>query len=509
MENDNLISGSNYGIYDYGIVGENAKFRLSGVNPQLEITASVPNPSSSFGFISYSGGMGSTHFISPFDLGGGDYAFVATPELNPPPAGNYTETATFLERATVGQVRAQETTASYYNNSGTGTSKNTNFLNVHVTASVDKYDFLSYGGETRMVYHSDDNNVQNSYSFQIFVNDSFASAPVMETVGGDVVVTPGTSPVSGSTYKIIQYTLGNSPYIPWYTLLLENVNPTALSVSGALVEYNNTKYWINSGQGEYAFLWINGQQINYSELRIQQGFATSPVVGTDTVTYIGEPTANEIVQIVPDPLGTSLNNIFVVGNYDNTNYAGHEIIYSGETRYVVDMTRDISTNVLTIVINSPFSSSPANKILGSDVTYGPAAAPGEVIFYSSGSILDPTVFIYATTGSYTVNIGDQMTYLGETRNVTDAYNTGNTYFIAIDTAFSNNIAGEIMGVDIIITPAPQSGKQLIPSERTVPRDDLVPDIRTVPENDLTPDVRDVPRADLVPDVINKGGLIPS
>jgi len=148
-----------------------------------------------------------------------------------------------------------------------------------------------------------------------------------------------------------------------------------------------------------------------------------------------------------------------------------------------------------ISVNEPLSPVPVIDL--DTITYTREPMSDEVVSQNSEELL-------VLTGIYSVSVGQQLTYSGETRTVTWAYQLGESgqfTSIGISSNFTNSLVSKILGVDITISAAPPvpSGKRFIPP----------PAERTVSEGDLTPDIRSVPRTDLVPDVIDKDKLIPS
>lgn len=449
-----LVSGSNYTINS--LIGENnTDYTLSG--------AIATNGAK--GFMEYS-----SNIYFQQESGG---IFIATPALDPAPTVDVS-TITFSGYASNGQVITQSISL-------------TKKLIVNVTASAGAGDFLEYGGETRLITNAEHQVVGDDLLFsayQLTLNDIFTTNPIRKVIGTDIVVTPGVTAVSGSSYKILSYVTASSggggaagpppPVEP--SIILQGVNPYTWPVNGAYVQYSGQQYWLRR---------------DGANLKANTAFDPAPVLGLSTVTYLREPVANEIYQYSDGLLQVTPTVTALDPNYD---YGGYILNYNDESRYITE-TADIigEQNYFGIIINSAFTTSPVTKILGTEVTLGDAPVNGQVVVQTD------TPSLQVITGSV-VNAGDQLTYSGETITVVSVNEIDQFVYLDTDIGFSNDPIGKVLGVDITISAAPPapSGKRLIPP----------PGERTVPENDLTPDVRDVPRNDLVPDVINKDKLIP-
>ena len=378
--------------------------------------------------------------------------FIANPALDPAPTVNVS-TVTFAGYATGSQIITQSISPAT--------------LYVNVTASAGTGDFLEYSGETKLITNTNFGAGGDLLfsTYQLSLNEAFIANPITKRIGTDIVVTLGGAPVSGTNYKIID------------NGILYQINPNLWPANGAYVQYSGQLYYI----------YRNGFL-----LASDVAFDPVPVIGTSTVAYVREPVASEIFQFSNGNGELRVAN--TVTALDPTyNYGGYKLNYNGESRYIIStqaITGDI--NYFGIEINSGFTTSPVTKLLGTEVTLGDAPVNGQVV-YSVGQL-------QVITGS-AVGVGDQLSYSGETITVTGVTEVDQFVYLDIDTSFSNDVVGKVLGVDITITAAPPSptGKRLIPP----------PGERTVPENDLTPDVRDVPRNDLVPDIIDKDKLIPS
>lgn len=459
----NLVSGSSYTINS--LIGEkNTNYTLSG--------AIATNGAK--GFMEYS-----SNIYFQQESGG---IFIATPALDPAPTVDVS-TITFSGYASNGQVITQSISP-------------TKKLIVNVTASAGAGDFLEYGGETRLITSAEFAPVQDLLfsAYQLTLNDIFTTNPIRKVIGSNIAVAPGVTAVSGSSYKILSYVTASSgggggggrgggeegpppPVEP--SIILQGVNPYTWPANGAYVQYSGQQYWLR-------------RETNGANLKSITAFDPAPVLELSTVTYLREPVANEIYQYSD---GTLYVTPTVTALDPNYNYGGYKLNYNGESRYITETT-DITgeQNYFAININSAFTTSPIAKLLGTEVTLGDAPVNGQVVNQ------DFSPSLQVITGSV-VNVGDQLTYSGETITVVSVNEIDQFVYLYTDIGFSNDPIGKVLGVDITITAAPPAptGKRLIPP----------PGERTVPENDLTPDVRDVPRNDLVPDVINKNGLIPS
>jgi len=451
----NLVSGSNYTINS--LIGEkNTNYTLSGAIAT----------DGAKGFMEYS-----SNIYFQQESGG---IFIATPALDPAPTVDVS-TITFSGYASNGQVITQSISPAKK-------------LFVNVTASAGAGDFLEYGGETRLITNAEFGGGGDLLfsTYQLTLNDIFTTNPIRKVIGSDIVVAPGVTAVSGSSYKILSYVTassggggggGEEGPPPEPSIILQGVNPYTWPVNGAYVQYSGQQYWLRR---------------DGANLKSNTAFDPAPVLGLSTVTYLREPVASEIYQYSD---GTLYVTPTVTALDPNYNYGGYKLNFNGESRYITETT-DITgdQNYFAININSAFTTSPVTKILGTEVTLGDAPVNGQVVVQTD------TPSLQVITGSV-VNAGDQLTYSGETITVVSVDEIDQFVYLYTDIGFSNDPIGKVLGVDITITAAPPAptGKRLIPP----------PGERTVPENDLTPDVRDVPRNDLVPDVINKDKLIPS